>query len=75
MKGIFLTLFVGLLLFCGLYCMRRAKTVNEFFLGGRTVGPWLSAFAFGTTYFSAVIFIGYAGKWALALGFQPFGLL
>lgn len=69
MKGILLTLFIGFLLFSGLYCMRRAKTLNDFFLGGRTVGPWLSAFAFGTTYFSAVIFIGYAGKvgWGFGL--------
>ncbi|SHE98122.1 solute:Na+ symporter, SSS family [Desulforamulus putei DSM 12395] len=69
MKGIFLTLFIGFLLFSGLYCMRRAKTLNDFFLGGRTVGPWLSAFAYGTTYFSAVIFIGYAGKvgWGFGL--------
>ena len=59
MKGIFLTLFIGFLLFSGLYCMLRAKTLNDFFLGGRSVGPWLSAFAYGTTYFSAVIFIGY----------------
>lgn len=42
--------------------MRRTRTVGDFFLGGRSVGPWLSAFAYGTTYFSAVIFIGYAGK-------------
>ncbi|AEF95488.1 SSS sodium solute transporter superfamily [Desulfotomaculum nigrificans CO-1-SRB] len=69
MKGILLTLFIGFLLFSGLYCMRRAKTLNDFFLGGRNVGPWLSAFAYGTTYFSAVIFIGYAGKvgWGFGL--------
>lgn len=69
MKGLFLTLFIGFLLFSGFYCMRRAKTLNDFFLGGRSVGPWLSAFAYGTTYFSAVIFIGYAGKvgWGFGL--------
>ncbi|ABO51693.1 SSS sodium solute transporter superfamily [Desulforamulus reducens MI-1] len=69
MKGIFLTLFIGFLLFSGLFCMRRTKTLNDFFLGGRSVGPWLSAFAYGTTYFSAVIFIGYAGKvgWGFGL--------
>lgn len=69
MKGIFLTLFIGFLLFSGLFCMRGNKTLNDFFLGGRSVGPWLSAFAFGTTYFSAVIFIGYAGKvgWGFGL--------
>ncbi len=55
-------IFVCLLVGVGIYAMRRTKTTNDFFLGGRNVGPWISAFAYGTTYFSAVIFIGYAGK-------------
>ena len=42
--------------------------MNEFFLGGRDVGPWLSAFAYGTTYFSAVLFVGYAGKIGFGFG-------
>ena len=42
--------------------------MSGFLLGGRKVGPWLSAFAYGTTYFSAVIFIGYAGKTGWTLG-------
>ena len=54
--------FVCLLVGVGIYALRRTKTSNDFFLGGRNVGPWISAFAYGTTYFSAVIFIGYAGK-------------
>ncbi|MCL1927541.1 MAG: sodium:solute symporter family protein [Treponema sp.] len=41
--------------------MKRTKTLGDFFLGGRTLGPWVSAVAYGTTYFSAVIFIGFAG--------------
>ncbi|MCX6375164.1 MAG: hypothetical protein NTU88_03850, partial [Armatimonadetes bacterium] len=41
---------------------RKTRNVGDFFLGGRTIGPWLSAFAYGTTYFSAVLFIGYGGK-------------
>ncbi|MEG6617426.1 sodium/solute symporter [Peptococcaceae bacterium 1198_IL3148] len=61
-KGVLLLIFVSFLIYCGVTNMRSAKTVNDFFLGGRNVGPWLSAFAFGTTYFSAVIFIGYAGN-------------
>lgn len=48
--------------------MRRARTVNDFFPGGRAVGPWLSAFSFGTTCFSAVILIGYAGEVGWAYG-------
>ncbi len=46
----------------GIISRRKVKNVQDFFLGGRKMGPWLSAFAYGTTYFSAVIFIGYAGK-------------
>ena len=42
--------------------MRKTKTLGDFFLGNRTIGPWVSAFAYGTTYFSAVLFIGFAGK-------------
>ncbi|MDR2795604.1 MAG: sodium/solute symporter [Spirochaetaceae bacterium] len=41
--------------------MTRTKTLGDFFLGGRKMGPWVSAFAYGTSYFSAVIFIGFAG--------------
>lgn len=62
LKVLLLCIFVGIMLFSGFTAMRRAHTVNDFFLGGRSMGPWLSAFAYGTTYFSAVIFIGYAGK-------------
>lgn len=46
----------------GYWSSRRIKNVGDFFIAGRKVGPWVSAFAFGTTYFSAVLFIGYAGK-------------
>ena len=46
----------------------RTKNVGDFFLGGRTLGPWMSAFAYGTTYFSAVLFIGYAGKLGWGFG-------
>ncbi|HEX2951447.1 MAG TPA: hypothetical protein VHV83_18050 [Armatimonadota bacterium] len=52
----------------GYWCMKRTKSVGDFFLGGRSLGPWMSAFAFGTTYFSAVIFIGYAGKLGWGFG-------
>lgn len=52
----------------GVWGMKKTKTLNEFFLGGRTLGPWISAFAYGTTYFSAVIFIGFAGNQGWNLG-------
>ncbi|MHB8997009.1 MAG: sodium:solute symporter family protein [Armatimonadota bacterium] len=55
-------LFVLINIGIGYWCSRRIKNVGDFFIAGRKVGPWMSAFAFGTTYFSAVLFIGYAGK-------------
>ena len=55
-------IYVLVMLGVGYWCMRRTKSVGDFFLGGRSLGPWMSAFAYGTTYFSAVLFIGYAGK-------------
>lgn len=60
--------FACLMIGVGVYSMRRAKTTADFFLGGRNVGPWISAFAYGTTYFSAVMFIGYAGKLGWGFG-------
>ena len=61
-------LYVIIMLAVGYWCMRRTKSVGDFFLGGRTLGPWMSAFAYGTTYFSAVLFIGYAGKLGWGFG-------
>ena len=52
----------------GLYCRKHATDVSGFVLGGRSVGPWLTAFAYGTSYFSAVIFIGYAGQFGWKFG-------
>jgi SSS family transporter len=48
--------------------MKRTRDVGDFFIGGRKLGPWMSAFAYGTTYFSAVLFIGYAGKLGWGFG-------
>jgi SSS family solute:Na+ symporter len=52
----------------GLYSRKKVKSVGDFVLGGRNVGAWLTAFTYGTTYFSAVIFIGYAGKFGWKYG-------
>lgn len=56
----------------GIYARKHTKSVDGFVLGGRSVGPWLSAFAFGTSYFSAVIFIGYAGQFGWKYGLSAF---
>lgn len=65
---ILLFFFFALMIGVGLYCKRHANSVDGFVLGGRNVGPWLTAFAFGTSYFSAVIFVGYAGQFGWNFG-------
>ncbi|NLK38765.1 MAG: sodium:solute symporter family protein [Clostridiales bacterium] len=54
--------------FIGIYCRKKDANVGDFVLGGRSVGPWLSAFAYGTSYFSAVVFVGYAGQFGWNFG-------
>ncbi len=68
LKIIMLVLFFGVMVGVGIYCRKNATDVNGFVLGGRSVGPWLTAFAYGTSYFSAVIFIGYAGQFGWKYG-------
>jgi len=63
-----LTVFFAVTIFVGFYFKKRAASVNDFVLGGREVGPWLTAFSYGATYFSAVIFVGYAGQFGWRFG-------
>ena len=67
-KIILLVLFFGVMIFIGFWSRRHATNVNDYVLGGRTVGPWLTAFAFGTSYFSSVVFVGYAGQFGWKFG-------
>lgn len=69
-KFLMLGTFLAILLVSGFLAMKKTRNVGDFFLGGREIGPWMSAFAYGTTYFSAVIFVGYAGKtgWGFGIG-------
>ena len=68
LKILMMVIFFGVMVGIGLYCRRNATDVNGFVLGGRQVGPWLTAFAYGTSYFSAVIFVGYAGQFGWKFG-------
>ena len=63
-----LFVFFAVMVGVGIYCRRHASDVNSFVLGGRSVGPWLTAFAYGTSYFSAVVFVGYAGQFGWKYG-------
>ena len=67
-KIAFLIVFFASMIAVGLYSRKHATNVNDFVLGGRTVGPWLTAFAYGTSYFSAVVFVGYAGQFGYKYG-------
>jgi len=68
LKAGMLVVFFAIMIAVGLYCRKHSTDVNGFVLGGRSVGPWLTAFAYGTSYFSAVIFVGYAGQFGWKFG-------
>ena len=63
-----LVVFFAVTIGIGIYCRKHSTDVNGFVLGGRSVGPWLTAFAYGTSYFSAVVFVGYAGQFGWKYG-------
>ncbi len=67
-KIILLILFFASMVAVGIYSRKHATNVSDFVLGGRAVGPWLTAFAYGTSYFSAVVFVGYAGQFGYKYG-------
>ena len=68
LKIIMLVVFFAVMIGVGFYCRKEAQNVDGFVLGGRKVGPWLTAFAYGTSYFSAVVFVGYAGQFGWKYG-------
>ena len=67
-KILLLIAFFSVMIAVGFYSRRSATDVNGFVLGGRSVGPWLTAFAYGTSYFSSVVFVGYAGQFGWKYG-------
>ena len=60
----YLVIMIGI----GVYCRKKTSNVSDFVLGGRSIGDWFTAFAYGTSYFSAVVFIGYAGQFGWLYG-------
>ena len=67
-KFLLVVVFFGVMLAIGFYCRKHSTDVSGFVLAGRSVGPWLTAFAYGTSYFSAVVFVGYAGQFGWRYG-------
>ena len=69
-KIIVLSLYALMIIVVGILGLRKTKSFNDFFLGGGNVGPWMTAFSYGTAYFSAVVFIGFAGKVGWGFGYS-----
>ncbi|MDR1801292.1 MAG: sodium/proline symporter [Lachnospiraceae bacterium] len=67
-KLLLLIVFFAIMVGVGIYAGKHTKSVDGFVLGGRKAGPWLTAFAYGTSYFSAVVFVGYAGQFGWKFG-------
>ena len=69
-KAIVITAYALMIISVGVIGMRRTKSFSDFFLGGRGIGPWMTAFTYAASYFSAVLFIGFAGKIGWAFGYS-----
>lgn len=71
-KIAFVAVFFAATLLLGFLYKKKVQSMDDFVLGGRGVGPWLTAFSYGTSYFSAVVFIGYAGQFGWNYGISAF---
>jgi len=67
-KILILVIFFAVMILVGVNAKKKVNGVDDFVLGGRKIGPWMAAFSFGTSYFSAVIFVGYAGQFGWKFG-------
>ena len=65
-----LSIYAAIMAFIGFFTFGKSKTLDGFLIGGRRIGAWATAFGYGTTYFSAVVFVGYAGQhgWNIGIG-------
>ena len=65
-----LAIYAVIMALIGVFSFGKSKTLDGFLIGGRNIGAWATAFAYGTTYFSAVVFVGYAGQhgWNIGIG-------
>ena len=61
-------IYVAIMMGIGVYTARQTRSVSDIVLDGHSGGSWLTAFAYGTSYFSAVVFIGYAGQFGWTYG-------
>lgn len=69
-KLVVIALYALMIIAVGVFGMRRTRSFSDFFLGGGNIGPWMTAFTYATAYFSAVLFIGFAGKIGWGFGYS-----
>lgn len=69
-KIIVLAAYALMIIIVGIVGLRKTRSFSDFFLGGGNVGAWMTAFSYGTAYFSAVVFIGFAGKVGWGFGYS-----
>lgn len=69
-KILVLSLYALVIIVVGIIGLKKTRSFNDFFLGGGKVGAIMSAFSYGATYFSAVVFIGFAGKVGWGFGYS-----
>jgi len=74
-KLIVISLYTLMIISVGIIGMRKTKSFSDFFIGGGKIGPWMTAFSYGTAYFSAVVFIGFAGKVGWGFGYSGMRLI
>lgn len=67
---VLLIAFIGVMIGVGIWGMKKTTSISDFVIAGRSVGPWILALSFGTSYFSAVVFIGFAGKLGWLFGLE-----
>ena len=71
-----LCVYAAAMVLIGYISYGKSQTLDGFLIGGRKIGAWSTAFSYGTTYFSAVVFIGYAGQhgWNIGIGAMWIGI-
>ncbi len=69
-KVIVISVYALMVIAIGIIGLKKTHSFSDFFLGGGNIGPWMTAFTYGTAYFSAVLFIGFAGKIGWDFGYS-----
>ncbi len=69
-KIVLVTLYLLVIAIIGVVGMKKTRSFSDFFLGGGNIGPWMTSFTYANAYFSAVLFIGFAGKIGWGFGYS-----